>query len=218
MTLDLVVFDLDGTLVDSVHDLAEATNDAMAIAAPGAAPIPQDAVRRFVGDGAQTLIARAIAHAGAPLVVDEVLPIFLECYAKRMLETTRPYDGIPEALRALAPLRLAVLTNKPGALSRALLEGLGLASLFLRILGPDDARSRKPDPGGLVRLMADLGARPARTVMVGDSSNDIRVGRSASTHTVGVLWGLRPEDVLAEAPDLTIDTPARLAEALLSIA
>ena len=79
-------------------DLAEATNDAMAIAAPGAPPIPQDAVRCFVGDGAQKLIARAIAHAGAPLVVDEVLPIFLECYAKRLLETTRPYDGIPEAL------------------------------------------------------------------------------------------------------------------------
>jgi phosphoglycolate phosphatase len=217
MPLELVVFDLDGTLVDSVQDLALATNDAMALTAPEAPPIPQDAVRSFVGDGAQKLIARAIAHARVALCVNDVLPVFLNCYAKRLLDTTRAYDGIPEALDALAHLKLAVLTNKPGYLSRALLDGLGLGSRFVRIVGPDDARSRKPDPEGLVALMADLGASPSETVMVGDSANDVLVGRAASTHTVGVLWGLRPDDVRASAPDLTIEAPAQLAPALLSM-
>jgi len=217
MPLRLIVFDLDGTLVDSVTDLAQATNDALALAAPEVAPIPREAVRSFVGDGAQKLIGRAIAHTGARLAVEDVLPLFLECYAKRLLETTRLYEGIPEALAALSHLKLAVLTNKPGHLSRALLEGLGLASRFARILGPDDVASRKPDPGGLVGLMADLGMSPSETAMVGDSANDILVGRAAATHTVGVLWGLRPEDVIEAKPDLTIDAPALLAPALLGV-
>jgi phosphoglycolate phosphatase len=189
----------------------------MALAAPGAPPIPREAVRSFVGDGAQKLIARAISHARAPLAVEDVLPLFLECYAKRLLETTRVYDGILEALDELRHLQLAVLTNKPGNLSRALLEGLGLSNRFATILGPDDVASRKPDPGGLVRLMAEFGRAPRETAMVGDSANDILAGRAAATHTVGVLWGLRPEDVVSSGPDLTVDAPALLAAALLSI-
>jgi phosphoglycolate phosphatase len=217
MPIRLVVFDLDGTLVDSVTDLAQSTNDAMSIVCPGAPPIPREAVSRFVGDGAQKLIARALAHAGARLSVEEVLPVFLECYAKRLFDTTRPYDGIPEALDGLRHLELAVLTNKPGSLSRRLLEGLGLAARFARILGPDDAGVRKPDPAGLAGLMNELGAAPNETAMVGDSSNDVQVGRAAATHTVGVMWGLRPDDVRASSPEVTVWAPHELASALLAI-
>ncbi len=124
-------------------DLAQATNDAMASLLPGRRPSRATLFARFVGDGAQKLIARAIAHARAPLAVEDVLPLFLDCYAKRLLETTRAYDGIPEALDALRHLQLAVLTNKPGNLSRALLEGLGLSSRVR-----DDPRPGRRSPHG----------------------------------------------------------------------
>jgi phosphoglycolate phosphatase len=201
----LVVFDLDGTLVDSAQDLATTVNDALARVAPGRPPLPLEVVKAFVGDGAAVLIQRTLRHAGVSLPKEQVLPVFLECYRRHLLDTTRLYPGVLEALDQLADRTLAVLTNKPGEMSRALLAGLGVASRFARIWGPEEAGGRKPDPGGLRRLLAELRTEPGESALVGDSDVDVRTGRAAGVRTIGVTWGLNPASLLAEPPDRTID-------------
>lgn len=213
----LVVFDLDGTLVDSSRDLATATNAALAAVAPGVAPLSLDVVRSFVGEGAGVLIARSLAEAGIHKRAEEVLPTFLDLYRRCLLETTRLYPGVVETLERLGGRILAVLTNKPGDMSRAILAGLGVADRFARIYGGGDFPGRKPDPAGLLLLLEDLGARPEEAVLVGDSAVDVRTGRAAGVPTVGVTYGLNPESLQEAPPDVTIsdirDLPPLLAGA-----
>ena len=197
----LVVFDLDGTLVDSVRDIAAAVNAALASVAPDTAALPVTAIHTFVGDGAAVLIAKSLRAAGLAHRVEEVLPLYLDEYRHRLLATTTFFPGVREALAALAGHTLAVLTNKPGDLSRALLAGLGEATRFARIWGGGDVPGKKPDPTGLQRLMAELGARASETVMVGDSAVDVATGRAAGVATVGVSYGLDPEGLAAARPD-----------------
>jgi len=206
----LVVFDLDGTLVDSSRDIASAANAALQRVAPGTPEIPMPVVVSFVGEGARLLIERALSHAGLSLSADEVLPVFLDCYRERLLATTRLYDGVAEALPALHDRTLAVLTNKPGALSRAILQGLGIASRFARIWGPEDVPARKPDPAGLLRLVAELGSRSEQAWMVGDSPVDVRTARAAGVRVADALWGLDPAALRAAAPDLLLSHPREL--------
>jgi phosphoglycolate phosphatase len=205
VTIRLVVFDLDGTLVDSARDLATGVNEALARVAPGRPPLPLEVVKAFVGDGAAVLMARTLRHAALDLKAESVLPVFLECYTRHMLDTTRLYPGVVETLDRLADRTLAVLSNKPGGLSRALLAGLGAASRFVRIWGPDDAGARKPDPAGLLRLLADLGFEARESAMVGDSGADMAAGRSAGVRTIAASWGINPASLLAQPADLTID-------------
>jgi len=207
----LLVFDLDGTLVDSSRDIAAAANAALARVAPGAAPIPLDAVLSYVGEGARLLVERCLAHVGSGLTADEVLPVYLECYASRLLDTTYLYPGIPEALEALARPTLAVLTNKPGDMSRAILDGLGVGPRFARVWGPGDVPARKPDPAGLVRLIAELGSSPDETWMIGDSATDVAAARAAGVRVAGVTWGFHPGALRAARPDRLFDRPAELA-------
>ena len=202
---ELLVFDLDGTLVDSTRDLATATNAALQRVAPGQPALPVETVLGFVGNGARVLIEKTLQHAGVDRPADDVLPVFLECYDRCLLDTTRPYPGIPEALGALAGCPLAVLTNKPGPLARRLLEGLGLAPRFARIWGPGDVPARKPDGAGLVRLVEELGATPSTTWMIGDSPVDAQTARAAGVRIAGVTWGLAPEDLRREKPDRLVD-------------
>jgi phosphoglycolate phosphatase len=207
----LLVFDLDGTLVDSSQDLAAATNAALQQVAPGVAVIPLETVIRFVGEGARVLIERSLRHSGLHLAADEVLPHFLECYAARLLDTTRLYPGIAGALDSLRSRTLAVLTNKPGTFSRTILEGLGVADRFARIWGAGDVAARKPDPSGLLTLVAELRARPEQAWMVGDSATDVATGRAAHVRVAGVTWGLDPAGVRAAGPDLLLDRPDEIA-------
>lgn len=179
--------------------------------APGAPAVPLEAVLSFVGEGARLLVERCLRHAGLPLAADDVLPVYLECYASRLLDTTRLYPGVAEALDALAACPLAVLTNKPGDMSRSILEGLGVGGRFARVLGAGDVRRRKPDPEGLLRLMAEAGARPGETWMVGDSATDVQTARAAGARAAGVTWGFHPDALRAAGPDLVIDRPADLA-------
>jgi phosphoglycolate phosphatase len=210
----LLVFDLDGTLVDSSRDIAAATNAAILRVAPAAAEIPLEAILSFVGEGARVLVERSLRYAGLGLSVDEVLPVYIECYAQRLLATTRLYPGVAEALDALAGPALAVLTNKPGDFSRRILEGLGVAHRFARVLGAGDVASRKPDPGGLLRLMAETETAPGETWMVGDSATDVAVARAAGVRVAGVTWGFHPVALQAAAPDRLIDRPLDLASLL----
>jgi phosphoglycolate phosphatase len=206
----LLAFDLDGTLVDSSRDIAAAANEALGRVAPGTPEIPLDSILAYVGEGARRLIERCLEHAKLDLSPDEVLPVYLECYAGRLLDTTHLYPGVAEALAALDGTTLAVLTNKPGDLSRAILEGLGVARHFARIWGAGDVTSRKPDPGGLLRLIADVHASPEETWMVGDSATDVGAGRAAGARVAGVTWGFHPAALRAAGPDLLIDDPREL--------
>lgn len=206
----LLVFDLDGTLVDSSRDIAASANAALRRVAPGTAEIPLAAILSFVGEGASLLVERSLRHAGLSLSPDEVLPVYIECYAERLLDTTRLYPGVAEALDALAGTTLAVLTNKPGDFSRRILEGLGVAHRFACVLGAGDVPSRKPDPGGLLRLMAESGAAPGETWMVGDSATDVAVARAAGVRAAGVTWGFHPVALRGAGPDRLIDRPLDL--------
>lgn len=210
MTATLVVFDLDGTLIDSARDLAGALNQTLDRLRPGTPALPLEDVRAMIGDGALKLITRALRAVGLPDPPQDALPVFLECYRARLLEETRLYPGVAEVLEALASRRLAVLTNKPGDLSRAILEGLGVAQRFEWVYGGGDLPAKKPDPVGLHRLLAESGLSPEQAVMVGDSAIDVRTGRAAGVRTIGVRYGFDPEGLRQEPPDVLVDEPRQL--------
>lgn len=200
----LIVFDLDGTLIDSAPDLASAVNAMLLKLAPGCAPLREAEVRSFVGDGARTLMQRSLAARSLGLPLERALQVFLEEYRGRMLQATRLYPGAREALDALRRAHtLALLTNKLGEMSRAILQGLGVADRFARICGGDEV-PKKPDPAGLLQLVAELGAAPSETAMVGDSANDVHTGRAAGTRTVGVTYGYDRDGVIAQRPDVVL--------------
>lgn len=200
--------------MDSSRDLASAVNEALRRVAPGTPPLSLAEVRALIGEGARLLVARALERRGLPQPAEDVLPVFLDCYAGRLLETTRPYPGIPEALDALAPRALAVLTNKPGDMSRTILEGLGLAGRFRRVYGAGDLAARKPDPEGLRRLLAEAGVAAEDAVMVGDSAIDVRTARAAGVRALGVAWGFDPQSLRREPPDAIVSSPSELPAAL----
>lgn len=206
----LLVFDLDGTLVDSSRDLAAATNAAIARVAPGAPEIPLQVVVSFVGEGARLLVERSLRHAGVSLPPEDVLPAFFDSYGERLLDTTRLYPGVEAALDAVAGATLAVLTNKPGPFSRTILEGLGVAARFARVWGYGDVPARKPDPAGLRQLVSELGATPGEAWMIGDSKVDVDTARAAGIRVAGVLWGLDPVGLRAARPDRLLATPAEI--------
>jgi phosphoglycolate phosphatase len=209
----LVVFDLDGTLVDSRRDIADAANALLVEC--GANALPEDAVGRMVGDGAATLVARAFAASSLVLPAD-ALARFIAIYDRRLLDSTRPYAGMVEVLTALASrVTLAVLTNKPLGATRRILEGLGLARFFdpALVCGGDGPHPRKPDPAGLLHLIRSTEASPAATLMVGDSVIDWRTAHAASSRVCLARYGFGFEGFpVAElhADDRLIDAPSAL--------
>ncbi len=199
----LLVFDLDGTLVDSKEDLAASVN--FAVGRAGVAPLPRETIYSYIGDGATMLVRRALGPAREHRT-DEVLAVFLEHYRHHLLDTTRPFPGVRESLADHASrYRMAVLTNKPLGMTEAILSGLSLDGFFSEVRGGDSFGSKKPDPEGLVRVMASLGAASEETLMVGDSRNDVLAGRGAGTRTCGVTYGLGAGGFAAAPPDFTVD-------------
>ena len=213
--MPLIVFDLDGTLVDSSRDLAESTNEMLA--GYGAAELPFEVASSFVGEGAKVLVERAIARAGVDVPVSDALDRFRAIYDRRLLNHTRPYDGMMGVVQFAAGLApLAVLTNKPTAPTERILAALGLAPHFRWVLGGDAAFPRKPDPGALRYLMEQARVTPAQTIFVGDSMVDIRTARSADVRVCIARYGFghfRGEDGLDTA-DWSVDRPADLSEIL----
>ena len=183
----LIAFDLDGTLIDSSRDLADSVNDLLAEL--GAAPLPLDAVTKMVGEGAKVLVRRALAASGIA-VTPSAIERFLAIYDTKLLDHTRPYEGIGDVVRAARKhARVAVLTNKPLAPSEKVLAGLGMRDLFDDVIGSDGPYPRKPDPAGLRALMERAGATPERTLMVGDSRIDYETAKSAATRCCLVAYG-----------------------------
>ena len=226
--LKLLVFDLDGTLIDSAQDLCNSVN--ATLREFHLKPLPDRIIASYVGNGAPTLVRRALAKASFlnPEAVDEsffsrAYEFFLQFYREHKLDYTYAYEGVLEALRALQqihdlpgrqPRAMAVLTNKPVRPARGICEGLGLANYFLHIYGGNSFPTKKPDPAGLRSLMEETGSSPEETVMIGDSMIDIQTARNAGAWALGCSFGYGPHDLEQSPPDVLVDSAAEWTEAL----
>lgn len=199
-----LVFDLDGTLVDTFDDLAAAVNHVRGLR--GLPPWTVADVRREVGHGARVLVRRCAATRG-PDDEDSALRAFLAFYSDHLLDRTRPYPGVVETLGALRGIRMAVLSNKPEAQTRAIVEGLGLARCFAGVFGGDSFPAMKPDPAALTAVLAFLGVEPGVAWVVGDSDVDVRAARGAGVRVALVTTGLLDAGKAAGlGPDLVVGT------------
>jgi phosphoglycolate phosphatase len=187
--IQLIAFDLDGTLIDSRRDIADSANEMLGTY--GASPIPFEAVLGMVGEGARLLITRVLAAAQVAAPIDEALDRFLVIYHRRLVDHTRPYAGVVDTLRALAAsgCRLAVLTNKPRNPAVEILRHFDLMDLFVAVIGGDGDLPRKPDPGNLLVICEQLGIDASEALVVGDSWVDVETARNAGAGVCFVTWG-----------------------------
>jgi phosphoglycolate phosphatase len=200
----LIIFDLDGTLIDSRVDVANAANAARARV--GLPPLSLEVVQGFVGDGVTKLIER-ILPADRRLDFDAALAAFLQFYAVHSLDNTTLYSGVRETLETLARnSRLAVVTNKRRYLTMPILEGLGIAEFFAQVVGGDGPFTRKPSPEPLLSVCKAEGIPPTESLMVGDSPTDVASARAAGIRVCGVTYGYKPAEVVRDSsPDFVID-------------
>jgi phosphoglycolate phosphatase len=213
--IELVVFDLDGTLVDSHQDLAHAAN--LLVGELGGAPISEAAVVRMVGEGAAVLVRRALTASGLDPETPGALDRFLAIYDTCLLDQTKPYPGMTEVLERLAhSCRLAVLTNKPSRATMTILQGLDLARFFDPVLGGDTEFGRKPVPAGLLHIIAVAGTSPESTLLVGDSPVDRRTARNAGTGICLAKYGFGYTfaDGDLDGGELIVDAPEEIGELL----
>jgi phosphoglycolate phosphatase len=213
----LVLFDLDGTLIDSELDLANSVNAMLRHF--GRNELPLEVIDTYIGDGAPMLIRRALGDPAHAQVLQEALNYFLLYYREHKLDNTRPYEGIVEMLQQAEicdgiSRQMAVLTNKPVRASRDILAGLGLSKFFFQTYGGNSFETKKPDPLGAQTLMGEAGAEAEETVMVGDSEVDVLTARNANLWSIGVTYGFAPHTLERTHPDILVDTPEELAQAL----
>jgi phosphoglycolate phosphatase len=214
--LKLLVFDLDGTLIDSARDLCNSVNATLSHF--GRKRLPDPVVASYIGDGAVMLVRRALfgpdASEGDESFLAQAYAYFLDYYRQHKLDFTCAYEGVLEALAALRQLpdgtarSMSVLTNKPVRPAQAICEALGLAPFFLHVYGGNSFATKKPDPLGLRVLMSEAGAKPEETVMIGDSEVDVVTARNAETWCIGCTFGLAPESLVDNPPDVLVDSPA----------
>ena len=220
--LKLLVFDLDGTLIDSAQDLCNSVNATLAHF--GRQRLPDHLVASYIGDGAILLIRRALFGVDAVEVDEPFLAkayaYFLDYYREHKLDFTYAYNGVLEALAALRQLHagssrsMAVLTNQPVRPAQAICDALNLAPFFLHVYGGNSFSTKKPNPEGLVALMTEAGAKPEETVMIGDSEVDVATARNAGTWSIGCTFGLSPQSLVSSPPDVLVDSPAEWTAAL----
>lgn len=206
----LVIFDLDGTLIDSAKDLATSMNATREHL--GMAPLNPALIYSFVGNGAAVLVKRALGEGTPDAVVKEALEFFLKFYRAHALEHTELYPGVRELVEELAAAghQQAVLTNKPVRISFDIVAGLGLGRHFLRVYGGDSFASKKPDPIGITTLLNEANLDVSEALMVGDSGVDVKTARNAGVRSCGVKWGFQPEAFEADPPDTLIAQPQDL--------
>jgi len=204
----VLIFDLDGTLIDSKLDLAHSVNGMLEHM--GRAPLAPEAIYGYVGNGAPLLVRRALGTGVTDAEANRGLAYFLSFYRSHMLDNTVTYPGVREGLESLAPRPMAVLTNKPVRFSCAILEGLGLSHFFRFVYGGNSFERKKPDPMGVKVLLRDLAAKTQEAMMVGDSDVDVRTARNAGIWACGVSYGLGAESLRADPPDLLLDSLVEL--------
>jgi phosphoglycolate phosphatase len=213
----LVVFDLDGTLIDSRRDLADSANEMLT--GFGAAPLTEEAIVRMVGAGAAQLVARALAAAHLDVRLEDALARFLSIYDGRLTRHTRPYRGIPEVLSELASdgLKMALLTNKPLDASVRILDTFDLSRFFRLRVGGDGPWPRKPAPEGLRFLMKEESSQPSDTILVGDSAVDLATAQNAGVGICLARYGFGFADVAPEmlkGGERIADEPRDIAKAV----
>ncbi|MFT4111255.1 HAD-IA family hydrolase [Silvibacterium sp.] len=214
----LIVFDLDGTLIDSKKDLATSVN-AM-LTQLGRQALPEEIIATYIGDGAGMLVRRALGDPDGEALVEDGLRRFLDYYREHKLDHTYVYDGVFSALEALktmpdgTPRRMAVLTNKPVNPAIAICEALGLSPYFFQIYGGNSFTTKKPDPEGLRTLIAEAGVKPEETLMVGDSDVDILTARRSGAWAMGCRFGLSSHTLESIPSDCLVDAAEEWAEAL----
>jgi phosphoglycolate phosphatase len=213
--MELLIFDLDGTLIDSKLDLAAAVNATRTHA--GMTPLENEMVYSYVGEGAPTLIRRALGPGASDGDVQSALEFFLAYYNEHLVDHTVLYPGVRETLARLASagIKMAVLTNKPVRMSRLIVEALGVGKHFRQVYGGNSFEQKKPHPVGVDKLIAECEAGRERTMMVGDSAVDIRTARNAGIRSCGVTYGFQPETLEDHPPDLLVDRIEQLADWVL---
>ncbi|HKV49526.1 MAG TPA: HAD-IA family hydrolase [Candidatus Acidoferrales bacterium] len=204
----LLIFDLDGTLIDSRLDLVYSVNATLEHL--GQVPLPHEVIESYVGNGVAALVHRALGPGASEEKVADAQEFFLAYYRTHMLDNTVLYPGVREALDALGSRSMAVLTNKPVRFSEEILKGLDAARYFRFVYGGNSFSCKKPDPVGVQTLLRDVGISTNEAMMVGDSAVDVRTARNAGIWSCGVSYGLGLEGMRADPPDLMLDTLADL--------
>jgi len=214
----LLVFDLDGTLIDSRLDLIHSVNATLRYL--GRPELDGDLVASYVGDGAPALVQRALGSTNDEALLARALEYFLGYYRLHKLDHTTVYAGIPEVLSGLAQPSngmhrlMAVLSNKPVNPSRDILRALGLGDFFVHVYGGNSFPTKKPDPLGISTILRETGVAASEALMIGDSSVDVLTGRNAGIWTCGVTYGFAPQTLKDAPPDVLVETPLELGELL----
>ncbi|MGH6725256.1 MAG: phosphoglycolate phosphatase [Pseudolabrys sp.] len=220
MTAPTIIFDLDGTLIDTAPDLVDTLN--VIFAREGLPPVPYETARNLIGGGARTMIARGIAAEGIsvePARIERLFADFIAHYSEHLADRSQPFPGMTDALDALAAggSRFAVCTNKLERLSVLLLEKLKLADRFAAICGQDTFGMQKPDPEVLRRTVAAAGGSLAEAIMIGDSATDIRTARAAGIPVIAVDFGYSERPVAEFGPDRIISHFEQLPAAIVAL-
>jgi phosphoglycolate phosphatase len=213
-----LVFDLDGTLVDSLPDLTATL--AVTLGEVGAPALSRETVRGMIGDGTTALVARALAASNLPAtLLNERLARFLTLYEAAPASLSRPYPGVLATLRALqaAGRRLAVCTNKPQRATLAVLRGLGLDGFFAAIVGGDVLAVKKPDPAHLLAALDGIGATPGDAIMIGDNEHDVAMAKAAGVPVILVRYGYHRVPLATLAADIQIDAFDALPQAIAQL-
>ena len=214
----LLVFDLDGTLIDSRLDLVHSVNAMLRHI--GRPELDGDVIASYVGDGAPVLVRRALSDTDDEELSRSALEYFLGYYRLHKLDHTTVYEGIPETLAGLArpsngvQRQMAILTNKPVNASRDIVRALGLGDFFVSVYGGNSFTTKKPDPLGVRTILQETGVAAEEALMIGDSSVDVLTGRNAGLWTCGVAYGFAPHTLEEVAPDVVVETPRELGELL----
>jgi phosphoglycolate phosphatase len=216
--IKFLIFDLDGTLIDSRLDLIHSINAMLRhLERP---ELPGDVVASYVGDGAPMLVRRALGDPDDDHLLNEALDFFLAYYRIHKLDFTHVYDGVKESLTAIQSTRrvMAVLSNKPVHPSRAIVDALGLGDFFVQVYGGNSFPTKKPDPQGAQTLLAETKHRAEETLIIGDSSVDVLTGRNGGLWTCGVTYGFAPHTLGEAPPDVLLDAPEDLARLFGTVA
>lgn len=203
-----LIFDLDGTLIDSKRDLIHSVN--VMLRELGRVELAEETISGYIGHGAPQLVARALGEGSPEEERQRALQFFLGYYEVHKMDSTCAYPGVAEALEKLAGLPMAVLTNKPARISARILDALGLAKYFRAIYGGNSFKTKKPDPLGAKTILCELGATPQETMLVGDSEVDVQTARNAGTLAAAVNYGFGVHDRTAYPADVYLDSLADL--------